>query len=513
MIDGPQASSFGKPADTTYINLNSAVTSTPLIETVLPSSDSGENPGPNPDDAYPGPNQIEHPGSDLAEHPGPDYHLKLDDPPHFDFTSPLLGDDFGCDGVFSYPTFDFSDGEHAFTAYNAYHFDPPLPDNSDGPYSFDDDLINTKYNTFGGSKWQEVLMDRVVNQAVLDEYKQYAVSNLEMQEVLYQAGYPKTMTPAQRDYSFLRRFFGGLNVDKIKKTFEITFQNRMRPPATRLERSFKTNYPLSNCQNCDEHNYMDMIVSSYPAILGGEQQRMFFSGDQSNHCSTYKMKGQGGKYYVAATQDRIREVGRPRGFRGDCHPMYYGQEWIGFLRDMVLSWWNSEPYMQHQQKGERRWRTIQSMASRTMSRVGAPHNWWFLALSLACIIWNCSAIQLPSDTWSTPHALFGDGIPDISSLLCFELYQEVYYVPEGGAAKLPEVKERCGRWASIADSVGHDMTWKIIDDVTGPFHFCLLVRPVNDLYTPNCRADTISGADIKVDYPALISPMPVPDST
>ena len=87
-------------------------------------------------------------------------------------------------------------------------------------------------------------MDRVVNQAVLDEYEQYAVNNLEMQEILYQARYPKTMTPAQCDYSFLCCFFGGLNADKIKKTFKITYQNRMQLPAICMERSFKTNYPL-----------------------------------------------------------------------------------------------------------------------------------------------------------------------------------------------------------------------------------------------------------------------------
>ena len=154
-------------------------------------------------------------------------------------------------------------------------------------------------------------------------------------------------------------------------------------------------------------------------------QAMFFTGTESCHCGIYKMKGQKGKDYVAAAQDRIRDVGRPTGFQGDCHPTYHGHSWVGFLRDMLCTWWNTEPYNQHKQRGERYWRTIQAMGSRTMDRTGAPKSWWFLALALAVLIWNISAINI-AGTWTTPHSMVGLGIPDISPYLCFELYQEVY---------------------------------------------------------------------------------------
>ena len=105
-----------------------------------------------------------------------------------------------------------------------------------------------------------------------------------------------------------------------------------------------------------------------------------------------------------------------------------------------------------------------------MDHMGAPKSWWFLALTLSVLIWNVSAINV-AGTWTTPHTMVGLGIPDISPYLCFELYQEVYYIPEGGL-EFPSIKERKARWAGIAPTVGNDMTWTVIDDITGHAHHC-----------------------------------------
>ena len=140
-----------------------------------------------------------------------------------------------------------------------------------------------------------------------------------------------------------------------------------------------------------------------------------------------------------------------------------------------------------------------------MDRTGAPKDWWFIALALSVLIWIISAIDIKG-TWTTPHTMVGLGIPDISAYLCFDLYQEVYYIPEGGL-KFPKIKERRARWAGIALTVGRDMTWTVIDDVTGKPHQCSLVRPVKDLFNPNLRADNLSPSDIKKGLEA--SPEPV----
>ena len=140
-----------------------------------------------------------------------------------------------------------------------------------------------------------------------------------------------------------------------------------------------------------------------------------------------------------------------------------------------------------------------------MDQTGALKNWWFLALALSVMIWNVSAINV-AGTWTTPHTMVGLRVPNISPYLCFELYQEVYYICEGGL-KSPSIKERKARRASIAPAVGNDMTWTVIDDITGQAHHCSFVQPAKDLFNPNLRADNLSSKDIKAGLEASKQPV------
>ena len=53
---------------------------------------------------------------------------------------------------------------------------------------------------YGVSFWRDQLTDRLVNQAIIDEYETYHIKAMDMQEVLLKAGYPKTMKACERDY-------------------------------------------------------------------------------------------------------------------------------------------------------------------------------------------------------------------------------------------------------------------------------------------------------------------------
>ena len=77
-------------------------------------------------------------------------------------------------------------------------------------------------SSYGVSFWRDQLTDRIINQAILNEYEAYRVKSLDMQEVLLKAGYLKTMNACERDYDFICRYFHGLNKEKVKKTFEVT---------------------------------------------------------------------------------------------------------------------------------------------------------------------------------------------------------------------------------------------------------------------------------------------------
>lgn len=60
-------------------------------------------------------------------------------------------------------SFDFFDGDPTQTVCNVYNFHPYFlteeDDDHDGPYFVDNALINSKYHTYCGSKWLEVIMD------------------------------------------------------------------------------------------------------------------------------------------------------------------------------------------------------------------------------------------------------------------------------------------------------------------------------------------------------------------
>lgn len=159
---------------------------------------------------------------------------------------------------------------------------------------------------------------------------------------------------------------------------------------------------------------MDMIVSKTPATLDSKTQTMFFTGTKSCHCGIYKMKDHQGKDCVATVQDCIRDVDLPTGFQGDCHSMYHGHSWVDFLRTMLCTWWNTEPYNQHKQRGEQYWRTLQVMESRIMDRTLEHFCYQYYRY--------LDDPQYYGRAWN----------PQYLRLLCFELYQEVYYVPKGG---------------------------------------------------------------------------------
>ena len=130
LLDGPKIRSF-EPSGTS-LDDSSAIPPTPIADnTVVP-------------DASDGMDSILKAYGEYSED-SPNNFTDLDDPPPLNVTTPPLTSDLDFDGVFSAPTFDFFDIEHAFILCNTYKFDPPLSDNSDGPYILDDNPINTTY--------------------------------------------------------------------------------------------------------------------------------------------------------------------------------------------------------------------------------------------------------------------------------------------------------------------------------------------------------------------------------
>jgi len=60
-----------------------------------------------------------------------------------------------------------------------------------------------------------------------------------------------------------------------------------------------------------------------------------------------------------------------------------------------------------------------------MNLVGAPADTWLLALEHVCMVMNCTAME--SLKWRTPLEKLTGITPDISAILCYHLYEPVYY--------------------------------------------------------------------------------------
>ena len=98
---------------------------------------------------------------------------------------------------------------------------------------------------------------------------------------------------------------------------------------------------------------------------------------------------------------------------------------MDILRTYQISILHSEPYHQSQNPAEWRYRTIKSWTNLIMNRSGTPDFCWLLCLIYVCYLLNhiaCAALGglIP------PFVLYGI-TPDISILLLFTFYQQVYY--------------------------------------------------------------------------------------
>jgi hypothetical protein len=159
---------------------------------------------------------------------------------------------------------------------------------------------------------------------------------------------------------------------------------------------------------------------------------------------------------------------------------------------LFISDWQSEPYHQHQNPAERRYNTVKTWTNVLLDRTGAPPELWLEALRYVCFLLNhtfCDSID------SIPlEKLLGHTI-DISILLPFHFYQEVYY--KVYQEDFPsESKENVGYVVGFAEHVGHALTYRVLTKDTRKIISRSTLRPVDPL-APNKRLDLLSGEDLE----------------
>jgi hypothetical protein len=88
----------------------------------------------------------------------------------------------------------------------------------------------------------------------------------------------KTINKKAPDYNKLRPFFGWLDADIIKNTFEHTTQSTRLPAGTTLRPAFPSPNPALNVVCPNEAVACDIVYSDVPAIDDGSTVAVLFVG-------------------------------------------------------------------------------------------------------------------------------------------------------------------------------------------------------------------------------------------
>ena len=294
-----------------------------------------------------------------------------------------------------------------------------------------------------------------INQHIIDICDDDCPDLVERTEVFVNA---RQVQPNEPDYASMRSKFAWIPEEVIKKTFAVTTQFSRFLPRYPFRKHFKSRNPATNVHRRQEPVATDTVFADGPAICDGSTCAQIFVGRKSLVTDVYGMKTE--KQFVSTLQDNIRKRGAMDKLISDRAQVEIGKKTLDILRAYAIDDWQSEPHHQHQNFAENRWETIKRYTNRTLNQTGAPASHWLLVLMWVCVIFNnISTPGLPDGR--TPTGILTGSDPDISPLLCFTYHEPVYYSQSD--APFPSCSdERPGLWVGISESVGDQLTWKIL---------------------------------------------------
>jgi hypothetical protein len=299
-----------------------------------------------------------------------------------------------------------------------------------------------------------------------------------------------TVSTSEPDYESKRRLFAWQPKDVVQKTFETTTQYSRMPMSTYLKRTYRSPFPALNVRRRNEPVATDTVYSSEPAVDNGSTAAQLFVGTESLLVDVYPMKTD--KQFVNTLEDNIRQRGAPIKLVSDSAITELSQRVLEVLRYLHIANWQSEPYMQHQNPAETRYRTVKRLTNLVLDRTGAPADTWLLAMQYVCFVLNFSACK--SINWQVPMAIWDGSTPDISPLLSFEFYEEVYYLRHEYSFPT-ETREAQGYFVGIAQDVGHKMTYRVLTNDTRKVIHRSIVRTARNPGAPNKRAPLRDGEE------------------
>jgi hypothetical protein len=298
-------------------------------------------------------------------------------------------------------------------------------------------------------------------------------------------------------FEALRPNFGWISVERVKKTLAATTQYARGIGRIPFRKHYKTRFPAANVRRFRDDVATDTFFSDTPAIddgirgHGGATMAQIYCGKKTQLTAAFPMKSE--SEMPATLQDFIRKNGAPNLLFSDNAKVQIGKTVDSILRHYGIDDHQSEPHHQHQNYAERKIQEIKRFVDVLMDRTGTPTGYWLLCLLYAVYLLN----RLSCDSLGGISAIQAahNEVPDVSALLNFHWWQQVFYSTNDGARGFPsESKELIGWWVGVAESKGDILTYWILTADTHRVIARSAVRPVT-VEDPNMRSMPKAGEE------------------
>lgn len=256
----------------------------------------------------------------------------------------------------------------------------------------------------------------------------------------------------------LRPHLGFATVDRIRKTLDNTTQMAKAMNILPMVRHYAARFKMFRHRRLQETVATDTIFSNIQDIDGKACAQIFF-GTRSRYLNVYGMNSK--KHYPTALKDFMRDEGIPSVVHSDNAKEQTSSQVEDIYRRYLVKNTSTEPDHPWQNPAETQIISkAKSFARALLDQTGAPAYLWLLAMEYFAYVHN----RLSNDQLGgkTPYFYRHGETPDISALLSFQFYQQVYYLDAG--EKFPSTREKAGYWVGVAEHVGDHLTYWILTD-------------------------------------------------
>ena len=192
--------------------------------------------------------------------------------------------------------------------------------------------------------------------------------------------------PTTISYNKLEPYFGWVNAQTIKKTFENSTQWAIASTRFPTRTHFKSQFPAFNIPRRNEAVATDTLFSDTPGVDPGVTKAQIFIGKDSLVSDVYPM--QSSKQFIDTLEDNIQFRGAMSKLISDNAQVEISNKVKDILHMYHSSSWHSEPYHQNQNPSEWCLQTIKAWTNTILNRSGAPANCWLLCISYVCYLLN-----------------------------------------------------------------------------------------------------------------------------